>query len=92
MTEKQKQKPECLTCVDDFTKACRTLTVAFGISGVQATRIMGRIVLFHSGYDKNWPRAWVYLQSTLLVGLWAWSGAVVYPARQADTERIYLEF
>jgi len=25
---------KCLTCVDDFTKECLTVTVAFGISGV----------------------------------------------------------
>lgn len=40
---------KCLTCVDDFTKECLTITVAFSISGVQVTRILGSIALFH-GY------------------------------------------
>ncbi|CCG88101.1 Insertion element IS476 uncharacterized 39,2 kDa protein [Erwinia piriflorinigrans CFBP 5888] len=34
---------------DDFTKACLTVTVAFGISGVQVTRILDSIALFR-GY------------------------------------------
>ncbi|EOD8996126.1 IS3-like element ISKpn34 family transposase, partial [Klebsiella variicola] len=34
---------KCLTCVDDFTKECLTVTVAFGISGVQVTRILDSI-------------------------------------------------
>lgn len=38
---------KCLTCVDDFTKECLTVTVAFGISGVQVTRILDSIALFH---------------------------------------------
>ncbi|MGG9011445.1 IS3 family transposase, partial [Escherichia coli] len=40
---------KCLTCVDDFTKGCLTVTVAFGISGVQVTRILYSIALFR-GY------------------------------------------
>jgi len=40
---------KCLTCVDDFTKECLTVTVAFGISGVQVTRILDSITLFR-GY------------------------------------------
>lgn len=40
---------KCLTCVDDFTKECLTITIAFGISGVQATRILNSIALFR-GY------------------------------------------
>jgi putative transposase len=40
---------KCLTCVDDFTKECLTVTVAFGISGVQVTRILESIALFR-GY------------------------------------------
>jgi len=40
---------KCLTCVDDFTKECLTITVAFGISGVQVTRILNSIALFR-GY------------------------------------------
>ena len=40
---------KCLTCVDDFTKECLTITAAFGISGVQVTRILDRIALFR-GY------------------------------------------
>jgi len=35
--------------VDDFTKECLTITTAFGISGVQATRILYSIALFR-GY------------------------------------------
>ncbi len=31
------REDQCLTCVDDFTKECLTVTVAFGISGVQVT-------------------------------------------------------
>ncbi|HHA1259768.1 TPA: IS3 family transposase [Enterobacter asburiae] len=40
---------KCLTCVDDFTKECLTITTAFGISGVQVTRILDSIALFR-GY------------------------------------------
>ena len=46
----------CLTCVDDFTKECLTVTVAFGISGVQVSRILDSIALCFGGYpddDKN---------------------------------------
>ncbi len=39
----------CLTCVDDITKECLTVTVAFGISGVQVTHILDNIALFR-GY------------------------------------------
>lgn len=39
---------KCLTCVDDFTKVCLTIPVAFGISGVQVTRILDSIALFRS--------------------------------------------
>lgn len=37
---------KCLTCGDDFTQECLTITVAFGISGVQITRIVDSIALF----------------------------------------------
>ncbi len=37
---------KCPTCVDDFTKGCLTITIAFGISGVQVTRILDSIALF----------------------------------------------
>ncbi|WP_407198073.1 IS3 family transposase [Citrobacter freundii] len=40
---------KCLTCVDEFHKECLTVTVAFGISGVQVTRILDSIALFR-GY------------------------------------------
>jgi transposase InsO family protein len=40
---------KCLTCVGDFTKECLTITAAFGISGVQVTRILDSIALFR-GY------------------------------------------
>ena len=40
---------KCLNCVDDFTKECLTVTVAFGISGVQVTHILDSIALFR-GY------------------------------------------
>ncbi len=38
-----------LTCVDDFTKECLTITAAFGISGVQVTCFLDSIALFR-GY------------------------------------------
>jgi len=34
------RRNKCLTWVDDFTKECLTVTVAFRISGVQVTRIL----------------------------------------------------
>ncbi|ARF52483.1 transposase (plasmid) [Pantoea stewartii subsp. stewartii DC283] len=37
---------KCLTCVDDFTKECLKITMAFGITGVQVTRILDSIALF----------------------------------------------
>ena len=40
---------KCFTCVDDFTNECLTVTVAFGISGVQVTRFLDSIALFR-GY------------------------------------------
>lgn len=40
---------KCLTCVDDFTKECLTITAAFGISGVQVTHILDSVALFR-GY------------------------------------------
>lgn len=40
---------KCLTCVDDFTKECLTITAVFGISGVQVTLILDCIALFR-GY------------------------------------------
>ncbi|WP_223284357.1 integrase core domain-containing protein [Kosakonia sp. SMBL-WEM22] len=40
---------KCLTCVDDLTKECLTVTVALGISGVQVTHILDSISLFR-GY------------------------------------------
>ena len=40
---------KCLTCVDVFTKECLAVTVAFGISGVQVTRILDSIALFRVG-------------------------------------------
>ncbi len=39
---------KCLTSVDDFTKECLTITTAFGISGVQVTRILDSIALFRA--------------------------------------------
>ena len=38
-----------LSCVDDFTKECLTITAAFGIPSVQVTCILDSISLF-SGY------------------------------------------
>ncbi len=35
-----------LTCVDDFTKECLTITAAFGISGVQTTLVLNSTALF----------------------------------------------
>ncbi len=43
------RRNKCLTCVDDFTKECLTIITAFGISGVQVTRILDNIALFR-GY------------------------------------------
>jgi len=43
------QRSKCLTCVDDFTKECLTITAAFGISSVQVTRILDSIALLR-GY------------------------------------------
>lgn len=40
---------KCLTCVDDFTRECLTITAAFGTRGVQMTRILDSIGLFR-GY------------------------------------------
>lgn len=40
---------KCLTCMDDFMKECLTIIAAFGISGVQVTRILNSIELFR-GY------------------------------------------
>ena len=40
---------KCLTCVDNITKEFPTITVAFGISGVQVMRILDCIALFR-GY------------------------------------------
>ncbi|OSN02955.1 integrase [Lonsdalea iberica] len=39
----------CLTYVDDLTEECLTITTAFGITGVQVTRILDSITLFR-GY------------------------------------------
>ncbi|MGJ8713376.1 integrase catalytic domain-containing protein, partial [Pantoea agglomerans] len=44
------RKIKCLSCVDDFAKECLTVTVTFGISGVQVTRILDSSALFH-GYQ-----------------------------------------
>jgi len=44
------RRNKCLTCVDDFTKACLTISAAFGFSGVQVTRILDSIALF-----RGWP-------------------------------------
>ena len=38
-----------LTCVDNFTKECLTITTALGITGVQVTHILDPIALFR-GY------------------------------------------
>ncbi|HCP8550613.1 TPA: hypothetical protein OMI13_004091 [Escherichia coli] len=35
--------------VDDFTKECLTITAAFGISGVQVTRILNRTRCLKAG-------------------------------------------
>jgi putative transposase len=42
-------KIKCLICVDNLTKECLTVTIAFGISGVLVTRILDSIALFR-GY------------------------------------------
>ncbi|EOC3070239.1 IS3 family transposase [Cronobacter malonaticus] len=40
---------QCLTCVDEFTKECLTITIVFGISDVHHKRILDSIALFR-GY------------------------------------------
>ncbi|GEM_PF-3230358 len=42
------RKIKCLACVENFTKVCLMVAAAFGISGVQVTRILGSIALFLS--------------------------------------------
>lgn len=39
-----------LTCVDDFTKKCLTITAALGISGVQVALVLDSIAFFR-GYQ-----------------------------------------
>ena len=39
---------KCLTCVDNFIKECLTITTAFGIPGIQVTRILDSIALSQS--------------------------------------------
>lgn len=46
---------KCLTCVDDFTKECLTITTALGISGVQVTRIL---------CATTWEASWVKVYCT----------------------------
>jgi putative transposase len=75
--------------VDDFTKECLTVTTAFGISGVQVTRILDSIALFR-GYPatirtdqgRSLPAA---LDQWALSMVWS----CAYPAGQANAERIY---
>ena len=43
---------KCLTCTDDFTKECLTITATFGISNVQVARILDCISLFR-GYPET---------------------------------------
>lgn len=65
------QRIKCLTYVDDFTKECQTITAAFGISGVQVTRILDSIALFR-GYpatNKNRTRPGIYLSRARSMGL-----------------------
>lgn len=40
---------KCLTCVDDFMKECLTISVTFGITGIQVSRILDSVALFR-GY------------------------------------------
>ncbi len=80
---------KCLTCVDDFTKECLTVTVAFGISGVQVTRILDSIALFR-GYPatirtdqgRNLPAE--HLTSGLMS--MAWSCGLYNPASRHRTD------
>lgn len=43
---------KCLACVDDFTREHLTITAAFGITGVQVTRIPASIALLR-GYPST---------------------------------------
>ncbi len=62
---------KCLTCVDDFTKECLTITAAFGISGVQVTRILDNIALFrrYPATIRTDPGAGIYLPRIGSMGL-----------------------
>lgn len=44
------RRMKCLTCVDDFTRECLTITTVLGISGVQVTRILDSIALLGAGH------------------------------------------
>ncbi len=72
---------KCLTCVDDFTKECLTITAAFGISVVQVTRILDSIALFR-GYpatirtDQGPEFTCRALDQSA-----SWCGTTAYPAR-----------
>ncbi len=61
---------KCLTCVDDFTKECLTVTVAFGISGVQVTRILDSIALFR-GYPATIRGLTLSGTKTHVKGFWS---------------------
>jgi putative transposase len=81
---------KCLACVDDFTKECLTITVAFGISGVQVTRILDSIALFR-GYPATIRTDQGPEFTCRALDQWALSMVLscAYPAGQANAERIY---
>jgi putative transposase len=82
------RRVKCLICVDDFTKECLTVTVAFGISGVQVTRILDSIALFR-GYPATIRTDQGPEFTCRALDLWAFEHGVELRLRQADTERIY---
>lgn len=65
---------KCLTYVDDFAKEYQTITAAFGISGVQVTRILDRIALFR-GYPAliRTDQDAVRRINGLLSMVWSWA-------------------
>ena len=73
---------KCLTCVDDFAKECLTITPAFGISGVQVTRILDSITLFR-GYPATIRTDQGPEFTCRALDQWAfetWRGTASYPA------------
>lgn len=54
------------SCVDDLTNACLTVTVVFGISGVQVTRILDSIAWFRGYLASIRTDQWAYASGVKL--------------------------